>query len=193
MGTDDTWRKALLNDYRIAYVFWGRGELDRCCHILPDSSILVLIGSPIGDFTWKTVSELISKATPADPFIVPWEGRVILFRIDPAGGTWTMWNDWLGSIPVFHANRGRGRIASTLEPVTVAAAGFTPDEFFLPGLVSLLINGHFLSDWTLYKEMKGVPPDSVTEWSESGFRTKQLFTVQPSQSRWEAGWNDLVD
>jgi hypothetical protein len=104
-----------------------------------------------------------------------------------------MWNDWLGSIPVFHAEIGAGRIASTLEPVTVAAAGYTPDDFFMPGLVSLLINGHFISDWTLYKRMKMIPPDSVINWDEKGFRAEQVWSVEPSQSRWETGWDDLVD
>jgi hypothetical protein len=60
-------------------------------------------------------------------------------------------------------------------------------------LVSLLINGHFISDWTLYKGMKVVPPDSRMEWGEEGFRAETLWTVAPSQSRWEAGWDDLVD
>jgi hypothetical protein len=104
-----------------------------------------------------------------------------------------MWNDWLGSIPVFHAQIGQRRIASTLEPVTVAAAGYTPDDFFLPGMVSLLMNGHFISDWTLYKGMKVVPPDSISDWDENGFRTWQVWTVAPSQTRLEAGWDDLVD
>ncbi len=55
------------------------------------------------------------------------------------------------------------------------------------------MNGHFISDWTLYKGMKTVPPDSIAEWDENGYRTKQVWAVQPSQDRWEAGWDDLVD
>ena len=66
-------------------------------------------------------------------FELPWEGRVILLRISSGGKRWTMWNDWLGSIPVFYAEIESGRIASTLEPVTVAAADYTPDNFFMPG------------------------------------------------------------
>jgi hypothetical protein len=41
--------------------------------------------------------------------------------------------------------------------------------------------------------MKVVPPDSRMEWGEEGFRAETLWTVAPSQSRWEAGWDDLVD
>jgi hypothetical protein len=41
--------------------------------------------------------------------------------------------------------------------------------------------------------MKALPPDSLAEWDEKGFRVNPLWTVEPSQSRWEAGWDDLVD
>ena len=172
---------------------WGRKEVMDRVHTLPDGVIVVLIGSPHSEISWHTVEASLLKAEHAEDFELPWEGRVILLRISADGKRWTMWNDWLGSIPVFHAQIDSGRIASTLEPVTVAAAGYSPDDFFMPGLVSLLINGHFISDWTLYKEMKTVPADSVSEWDDNGFRTKQLWTVQPSQSRWEAGLDDLID
>ena len=104
-----------------------------------------------------------------------------------------MWNDWLGSIPVFHAKIGNGRIASTLEPVTVAAAGYTPENFFLPGLVSLFLNGHFISDWTLYKGMKTVPPDNVAVGTRTAFVQKRSGRLNQAKDRWEAGLDDLVD
>ncbi|HXF85237.1 MAG TPA: hypothetical protein VNK49_07590 [Anaerolineales bacterium] len=168
---------------------WGREGMDERIHTLPDGSFLALIGSPHGDMNLANVQD----ALLANRFELPWDGRVILLRISADGKRWTLWNDWLGSIPVFHAEIGHGRIASTLEPVVVASAAYTPDDFFLPGLVSLLINGHFISDWTLYKGMKVIPPDSRMEWGEAGFRAERLWTVVPSQSRWEAGWDDLVD
>lgn len=172
---------------------WGRNETMDRVHTLPDGDLVILIGSPHNEISWRVVEADLLKTDHSEDFQLPWEGRVILLRVSADGKHWTMWNDWLGSIPVFHAEIERGRIASTLEPVTVAAAGYTPDDFFMPGLVSLLVNGHFISDWTLYKGMKTVPPDSVAEWGEEGFRAKQLWTVQPSQKRWEAGWDDLVD
>lgn len=168
---------------------WGRNSMDERIHTLPDGSLAVLIGSPHGKVGLADMQDDIL----ADRFELPWDGRVLVLRISPDGRFWTIWNDWLGSIPVFHAQIGSGRIASTLEPVTVAAAGYTPDDFFLPGLLTLLVNGHFISDWTLYKGMKAIPPDSVMVWSDEGFRAEQLNTVQPSQGRWETSWNDLVD
>ena len=168
---------------------WGRNGLDERIHTLPDGSLAALIGSPHG----KTVLAEVQDDLLSGDFELPWDGRVIVLRVSADGRHWTMWNDWLGSIPVFHAQIGQGRIASTLEPATVAAAGYTPDDFFLPGMVSLLMNGHFISDSTLYKGMKIVPPDSVAEWDENGYRTKQVWAVQPSQDRWEAGWDELVD
>jgi hypothetical protein len=63
----------------------------------------------------------------------------------------------------------------------------------LPGLISLLLNGHFLSDWTLYKGMQLVLPDCAAEWTENKFNWKSLWAVKPTQDQWETGWDDLVD
>ncbi len=168
---------------------WGHTGINERIHTLPDGSLVVVVGSPQGKVVLKDMEDTLLS----DDFAVPWDGRVIVLRISADGKCWTMWNDWLGSIPVFHTRIGQGRIASTLEPVIVASARYTPDDFFLPGLVSLLMNGHFISDWTLYKDMKVIPPDSALQWDENGFRSKCLWTVQPSQERWEAAWDDLVD
>jgi hypothetical protein len=172
---------------------WGHSDISERLHTLPDGSLLALVGSPHGEINWPKVQETLSNNEKTADFEPPWDGRVVLLRISADGRRWTMWNDWLGSIPVFHAEIGGGRVASTLEPVVVASAGYTPDDFFLPAVVSLLINGHYLSDWTLYKGMKTLPPDSAAEWDEKGFRVNPLWSVEPSQSRWEAGWDDLVD
>jgi hypothetical protein len=173
--------------------FWGHKQIEDRIQHLPDGSILALIGSPLGSVTLADLVREFIIPRAMDDFEPTWDGRFILLHVDVDGKSWRMWNDFAGSIPVFHVRIENGRIASTLEPVTVAAAGYTSDDFFMPGLVSLLINGHFLSDWTLYEGMNTILPDSMTLWDEEGFRTKQLWTVQPSQSRWEAGWNDLVD
>jgi hypothetical protein len=172
---------------------WGHKCVSERIHTMPDGSLLALIGSPHGEVVWSKVQDALERNGKPTDFRIPWDGRVILLHVSADGRCWTMWNDWLGSIPVFHTRIGQGRVASTLEPVAVAAAGYTPDDFFMPGLVSLLINGHYLSDWTLYKDMKMIPPDSAMVWDEKGFRADSLHSVEPSQSRWEAGWDDLVD
>jgi hypothetical protein len=172
---------------------WGHGVVMDRVRTLPDGSTVALIGSPHNQTTWQEVEKDLLEAGRAEGFRLPWEGRAILLRVSADGKRWTMWNDWLGSIPVFHAEIDNGRIASTLEPVTVTAAGYTPNDFFMPGLVSLLINGHFIADWTLYKGMKTILPDSVAEWNDKGFRAKQVWSVKPSQGRWETGWDDMVD
>lgn len=182
-----------LSHHAVNLELWGHAEFSERIHTMRDGSLLILVGSPYQPVNWHEVEDKLLKVDRPADFELPWEGRVILFRISADGEKWTMWNDWIGSIPVFHTAIGRGRIVSTLEPVVVATAGYSSDDFFLPGLVSLLINGHYLSDWTLYKGMKVVRPDSVSEWDEKGFRVNQLWTVKPSQSRWEAGWDDLVD
>lgn len=185
-------RRALVLGESTLHI-WGHASLSKCLHLMPDGSTLALIGSPHNSVPWQTVQDQLMIATRDDEFQLPWEGRVILLRVNAHGTSWTMWNDWLGSMPVYHFDLPRGRFASTLEPVTVAAGAFTPDDFFLPGLVSLLVNGHFISDWTLYKDVKLLMPDSATTWEERGFRTKRLWSVQPTQDRWESSWDDLAD
>jgi hypothetical protein len=181
-------RKSLhLGDTRLD--LWGHTGMAEQVNTLPDGSVCAVIGSPHAPVVWETIQDALLD----NRFELPWDGRVILLHISADGNCWRIWNDWLGSIPVFYASIGNGRMASTLEPATVAAAGYAPDDFFLPGLVSLLVNGHFLSDWTLYKGMKVVPPDSAMEWDKNGFRARPLSTVQPSQDRWDASWDDLVD
>lgn len=171
---------------------WGRPDFAQRVHELSDGSLLVLVGSPLGEISWRYIEENMMKAG-FSRFEPPWDGRFVLFHVSADGKRWTMWNDWLGSIPVFHSQLRDGRIASTIEPVIVAAAGFTPDDFFMPGLSSLFINGHFFGDWTLYKGMKTIPPDCRAAWNGNEFQFSRLWTVTPSQDRWEAGWNDLVD
>lgn len=172
---------------------WGHSQLFDRIHSMPDGSTLVLIGSPHNEIAWHAVQETLLKSEHPDDFTLPWEGRVILLQVGSDGRRWRIWNDWLGSITIYHADIQNGRIASTLEPVTVSTTAATPDDFFLPGLVSLLLNGYFLTDWTLYKRIKTIPPDSLTTWDEKGFRSKSLWTVLPSQERWETSWDDLVD
>lgn len=172
---------------------WGHNNINDRIHYLPDGTLLALIGSELGEVSLMSVGDRILNIKNIEDFVLPWDGRVILLRVSADGKQWTMWNDWLGSIPVFHAAIGQGRVASTLESVTVATAGYTPNNFYLPGLVSLLINGHFLSDWTLFSGMKTIPPDCVSEWTDASFHSKQLRTIEPSQDRWDVGWDDLVD
>jgi hypothetical protein len=172
---------------------WGHNNLSQCLHYLPDGSLLVLVGSPLGEFTWTSIQDSFSKISAPVDFLLPWDGRVILVKVDSDGRRWTMWNDWLGSIQVFYLPIDDGYIASTLEPVVVATAKLSSREIHLPSLISLLIHGHFLSDWTLYKDMRVIPPDCVAEWTGREFNYKQYFTVQPSEERWEQGWDDLVD
>ena len=172
---------------------WGHGQLADWVHRLADGTLFALIGSPVGNPCWQEIEKQLTRAIHPEDFALPWDGRFILLKISPDGRYWTMWNDWVGSIPVFHAQIGEGWIASTLEPVVVAAADYTPNDFFLPGLVSLLVNGHYLGDWTLFKGMNVVPPDCVAEWDGQGFRWKRLWTVKPSDDRWDKGWDELVD
>lgn len=171
---------------------WGHGKLESRLRRLPDGTLLALIGSPVGECSLETLDDRLAEATLNGHFELPWDGRFILLRISADGECWTTWNDWCGSIPLFHHRNGAKRFASTLEPLVVAAAGYSADDIFLPGLVSLLINGHYLGDWSLFKGMKIVPPDCVAEWDESQFCWRRLGTVRPSDGRWDRGLDKLT-
>ncbi len=173
---------------------WGHSKVSDRIHRMPDGTVLALVGSVHNEVPWMNVQESLLKAHHPQDFVLPWDGRVILLRVSADGACWTLWNDWMGSIPSYYAKFRKGRIATTIEPVAVAATDDTlAHDVFLPGLVSLLLNGYFISDWTLYKNIKTIPPDSMAQWDKKGFRSQMLLTVQPSQARWETSWNNLVD
>jgi len=173
--------------------YWGRPGYDQSLAHLPDGSLLLRAGSPVGGSSWLAAQERIALLPEIKNFRMDWDGRVVLVHISADGHTWTMWNDWVGSIPVYHTAEGNTRIASTLEPVVVAAKGFTSADFFLPGLISMLVDGHLLGDWTLFKEMHAVMPDSVSQWGPGGFQSYACCTIPATSERWESGWDDLVD
>jgi len=180
-----------LNVGETALEIWGHDDLDGSMHTLPDGSVLVRAGRPEQDPGWNGIAGVMSH--PADQFQLPWEGRILLLKISSDGRSWTIWNDWNGSIPLYHAAIGEGRIAGTLEPVVVAAGDYSEDDFHIPALLSLLLNGHFVGDWTLFRPMRVLRPDSAGEWDERGFRTTRLWSVTPSDTRWDRGWDELAE
>lgn len=171
---------------------WGHGDPGDSIHTLPDGSLLVRTGRPEQDPSWNGIDDAMMRNDDPLKFQLPWEGRILLLKVTPDGQSWTIWNDWNGSIPLYHAAIGEGRIAGTLEPALVAAGGYTENDFHIPALVSLLLNGHFVSDWTLFDQMRTVPPDNVAQWDDRGFRRNRLWTVTPSDERWDHGWDQLA-
>jgi hypothetical protein len=172
---------------------WGHPELDERVHIRPDGTLSAFIGIPHGEVNWQeSVSHLFGHDA-VEKLEIPWDGRTILLQISEGGTCWTLCNDWIGSIPVYHARIGNGWIASTLEPVVVAAAAFSPEDISLPAMIWQLVNGHFFSDWTMFRGMKAVPADCIATWRGSEFHWRRLWTVVPSCDRWETAWEDLLD
>jgi len=171
---------------------WGRGDLAARLHHAPDGSVMALVGSPHGEATWTDVPEPV-RTGRRQAFEIPWNGRVVLLRLGTDGRSMTMWNDWAGSIPVFHATADPGRVVSTLEPVAAAAVPVAAERIDVPSLLSLLINGHTVGDRTLLKGVEIVPADSVTTWDGSGCCTRRLWTVLPTEDRAEARWDAIVD
>lgn len=172
---------------------WGHPDLDECLYAEPDGTIAALVGFPHEKVTWPEAARQLFGSQPADTLRIPWDGQVVLLRISEGGRVWTLWNDWMGSVPVYYARAGDGWILSTLEPVVVAAAGFGCKDIFPPALASLFVNGFYISDWTLFRGMQVVPSDCCAQWEDGEFLCKKLWTVKPSEERWERGWDDLVE
>jgi hypothetical protein len=171
---------------------WGHGNLSARLHCLDDGTMLALVGSPHGRVArtdWPAGHGL-DRLQDAQ---LPWDGRFVLLRISADGRHWIMWNDWAGSILVFHARVNGARIAGTLEPVVAAATSPSVSHLNLPGLVSLLINGHTLADWTLSTRVRVIPPDSVLEWDDRGFRSTPRATIGPTEDLRDAPWNELIE
>lgn len=174
-------------------VLWGRGELADCVHRMPDGSLLAVVGSPVGNASLAEVEGSLSGGGRLADFRLPWDGRVNLLHVSPDGSQWTIWNDWLGSIPIFYAALAQLRIASTLESAAVAAGGFGSEDIFLPGLLLLLSHGNFLGDWTLFREMHTLHPDSVTTFGPEGIQWRAFETIPATDERWQGGWDDLAE
>lgn len=171
---------------------WSHYEASQSLYQAQNGTLFVLVGSPMNDVSWPEALQQLSRKEDEN-FELPWEGRCVLIRISSNGRDWTMWNDWCGSIPVFHTSVRGVPIASSLEPVVVAAAGFTPNDFLTRGLIELLVHGHFLGNDTLYQDMHTLPPDSVSRWEEGRLcGSRRLWTVKPSDTRWDYSWDELA-
>ncbi len=57
----------------------------------------------------------------------------------------------------------------------------------------MLLNGHYLNDGTLYRQMKMLPPDHFGQWFEGNFHKQKLGTLEPSDKHWDKGWDELCD
>jgi hypothetical protein len=186
-------RTSTLTVGRSRLEIWGHGDLSARTRRLEDGSVLAVVGSPHGRFSWSALPSGPAGLDYLSDVDLPWEGRVILLKVSADGRCWTAWGDWVGSIPVFHARVGEGRVASTLEPVAVKAGGFSASDIFLPALLSLLVNGHTVADWGLYRGLHVAPADSVSSWDETGFQTRRVWAVRPTEDLAEWPWNTLVD
>ena len=173
--------------------YWSHHPPGASSYVHRDGSLFVLVGSPSNSVDWDTALKDLDTGAMTS-FEPPWQGRFALARISPDGLQWTLWNDWAGSIPVYHASVKGVPVASSLEPPVVAAAALTANEFSRRGMVEMLAHGHFLGTDTLFTKMQTLPPDSVSRWSGGEFAdSKALWTVEPSDSRWARGWDELAD
>lgn len=170
---------------------WGRGQPQEALYKMQDGSFLLIVGSPLGQMNWRSIVDELARVREIEDYRPQWNGRFILLQVAADGNQWIMWNDWMGSIPVYHHRSPEKTIASTLEPVVVSDVGLTSDDFFLPGVLSLLIHGNFIADWTLFKSLKVVRPDTVAIWKDQQYFTNPMKTVVPSDENCGPGWHEM--
>ncbi|GEM_PF-783283 len=181
-----------LNQGSAQLEVWSHHEGEESVYFDQRGNLFALIGSPMNSIAWEEAIKLLEKKGDEN-FELPWEGRCILIKIFPDGQNWTMWNDWCGSIPVFHAETKEGSIVSSLEPVVVSAFGFTEEDFSKRGLVEMLLHGHFLGTDTLFEKMNVLPADSFSSWKNGKFNgSKKLWTVRPSDALWDISEDKLI-
>lgn len=127
LATDATKNAISACDRALRHYLWlkrktltyGAAQLELWSHHNPAESIymdrfgnlFVLVSSPMNVVSWAKAIEQPAKQGD-DALELPWEGRCILIRISPDGKDWTMWNDWCGSIPVFHTSMKGVPVAS---------------------------------------------------------------------------------
>lgn len=181
---------------------WGHGDISEMIWKAPDESTFVLIGSPDNHVSWDDFWQSYSQQHEEEVSL-PWEGRCILLKIPSVpldknasknmSKSVSVWTDWMGSIPIYYGAVQQRFVVSTLEPVAVSYLGLTREHFLQRGLVELLLFGHFISTDTLYKDLFVLPPDTYALLKEGTLvHAKKIWSVEPSQERWEKGWDELL-
>ena len=101
---------------------WSHAEPDKSVFVSPEQELFVLVGSPMNRVNWGSALRLLRHQGDAS-FVMPWEGRCVLVRVSDSGKSWTVWNDWCGSIPMYHAVSGQGTALSSFEPPPSSSGG----------------------------------------------------------------------
>jgi asparagine synthase (glutamine-hydrolysing) len=175
------------------FCVWGHGVPERLVCRTDEGGAVLFAGSPDVTLDADRFREAAEKTADCMSFRIPWDGRTAILKIEKSGASWTVWSDWCGSLPVFYAHAAGGAIAATLEPVIVAAGGYTSADFSPTGMMSLLVHGHYVADGTLFRDVHVVPPDCRAEWRGGRVTTTRLWTVAPSDARWQTGWDQLTE
>lgn len=172
--------------------FWCRDKNTNSTFIDKKNNFYLLVGSPMNSVIWEEVINQLDKQSDQS-FLLPWEGRCLLLRVNPDGKDWTIWNDWCGSIPVYHTLINKTSFLSSLEPIVAETANLNSNSFSKRGIVELLLFGHFIGTDTLYNNLSTIQPDSVSFWKNNKFYGyKALKSVVPTDVNWDKNINQLT-
>lgn len=188
------WLQVESHTYGGAHLFlWGHWPVRLAMTQDVNQNLWVLIGSPFGKHGWHTVFDNLVK-NGEDRLHIPWEGRCVLLRVSPDGKLWSVWNDWAGSVPIYHSSWQEGGVASCLESVVVSVADLNASCISKRGLVELLLLGQFLGTDTLYTPMQVIAPDSHVSWRRGKVGTSnRLWTVKASDEHFSTPRPILIE
>ncbi len=169
---------------------WGHGNSAPFVHTHRDGSVWIAVSSNVPP-VWRSVVSAYDDDADSVPLGAGLDGIFVLLRLAP--GTLEIWNDWTGATKVFTWCGDGEALATTLEPVAVAASGVGQRDVRPASAYALLRFGSFVGTSTLYTPIRTIAPDQHATVDTGGVRSRWMRSVTPSTARWEAGWDDVIE
>jgi hypothetical protein len=139
--------------------------------------LYLLSGTPFGDLSLASIKNDIAGLGKIDCL----EGRWNFLRVNETTNRVDIWNDWVGSSPVFLYYGSSRTFISTLEAVIVKFMDLSSDDFSKRGIVELLSYGQFIGQDTLFENINTKHPDSYSWWNQDGSSGSRWLESIPPQ------------
>lgn len=184
-------RTSVLREPGRRVVVWGHGEFARFVHEAPDGALWILSNANAAP-TWSSIVDSYATDPSSTSRAARLQGIFVLVRMDRDAVQ--LWTDWTGASKVFTWALSHTYGAVTLEPLAVAAAGAGESDIASASLFALMRYGSYLGTSTLYRSIRVVAPDSHCRIARGqATKTEHIQSIRPSDSRWTAGWDDVVE
>jgi hypothetical protein len=175
---------------RAHVVVWGHGTYDDHLHTEPGGVTWVLSNANASP-DWRRVVEAYQREPATVSRSVGLEGIFLLVRISERAVE--IWNDWTGASKLYTWATDASHGVSTLEPIAVAAAAISESDISSRSLYALMRFGTFMGTSTLYESIRLLAPESYGTLTAAGLSATRIGAIRVSDSRWAAGWDDVID